>query len=400
MNGTVIGKRLLLNESDSNGNLYPNLDIRYGPYKTVKDAIETLSTNKWLVPFLTVGVVTDNGIEEYWVNKDKQLVSKSTNTIVNNITTKVKDEDDDKILKDIASLQSIIENIIKDCNSIKEVFNVEDIKTDFANVIKMIDDNTALINVVKEELKDVSKRVESTENSINKFDSYTRQELDNKFNSYRMSVNNINVVLQKHKEEHEKRFNDIVRIDNSLTDINNQIATITDNYDSLQSHVTIIEKNIKEIEVSIQYLMNIYNSIKSVSEKINNVVIDYTNKFDDMSDKINSSASEIININNKCSSVFAHVENKKLICNLQIEQTFVINWEDDEIDTIRLIVDNNIGKYKNEYDVVIYGNNYKLETYGIVFNNNDVPVLLKNTITHITIDNITHIATYKQINNN
>lgn len=44
----------------------PNVDINYGPYASVHDAYETLNNVGAIAIGLTVGVTTENGIQEYW----------------------------------------------------------------------------------------------------------------------------------------------------------------------------------------------------------------------------------------------------------------------------------------------------------------------------------------------
>ena len=113
-----------------------------------------------------------------------------------------------------------------------------------------------------------------------------------------------------------------------------------------------------------------------------------------------SSVKDIVKIENELSDINFTKKDNVLTCNLQLSKCYILNWQNDDIDTIKLIVGKNIGKYKFEYNIIIYGNNYKLLVDNVIFDKNDIPILLKNTITIITIDNVTKIATYKQINNN
>lgn len=400
MAGTIIGKRLLLNEVDDNGNVYPNVDIRYGPYTSIEEAVQTLTENNWLTPFLTVGIIDKGNIKEYWINANKELVDKSTNTIVNNIISKEQNVEDNNTEQLIESIQTKLNLIESNCKGINDSIDIEGIRNNFKNLLKMIGDNKVAITVINTNINTITDKIQQIEKFIDNYDSYTKEELNSRFNSYRMSVNNINSVLTKHEELHEKRFDDIVNLSNKINDINENIHNIEDTIEKNNGRITLIEKDIKDIKFSIQYVTNLYNSIKDVNEKINNFVIDYSNKIDELNTKMISSVKNIVKIENELSDINFTKKDNVLTCNLQLSKCYILNWQNDDIDTIKLIVDRNIGKYKSEYNIIIYGNNYKLLIDNIIFDKNDIPILLKNTITTITIDNVTKIATYKQINNN
>ena len=400
MAGTIIGKRLLLNEVDSNGNIYPNVDIRYGPYTSVEEAVQTLTENNWLTPFLTVGIIDKGNVKEYWVNANKELVDKSTNTIVNNIISKEQNAEDNNTEQLIESIQTKLNLIESNCKGINDSIDIEGIKNNFKNLLKMIDDNKVAITVVNTNINTITDKIQQIEKFIDNYDSYTKEELNSRFDSYRMSVNNINSVLTKHEESHEKRFDDIVNLSNKINDINENIYNIENTIEKNNGRITLIEKDIKDIKFSIQYVTNLYNSIKDANEKVNNFIIDCSNKIDELNTKMISSVKDIVKIENELSDVNFTKKDNVLICNLQLSKCYILNWQNDDINTIKLIVGKNIGKYKFEYNIIIYGNNYKLLVDNVIFDKNDIPILLKNTITTITIDNVTKIATYKQINNN
>ena len=124
MAGTIIGKRLLLNEVDSNGNIYPNIDIRYGPYTSVEEAVQILTENNWLTPFLTVGIIDKGNVKEYWINANKELVDKSTNTIVNNIISKGPNTEDNNTEQLIESIQTKLNLIESDCKGINDSIDI------------------------------------------------------------------------------------------------------------------------------------------------------------------------------------------------------------------------------------------------------------------------------------
>lgn len=400
MNGTIIGKRLLLNECDSNGNIYPNLDIRYGPYNSIDEAKEILTNNKWLIPFLTIGVKNGDSIKEYWVNNKKELVDKSTNTIVNNIVTKAKDDEEDNTKKAIESIETQLNDIENNYENIKERINLEGIKNDFINVFNKIKDNKTAIAAIKIHIDTITKQIQQIEDFTKKYNSYDKNKLDDIFNSYRMSINNINTVLTKHEELHEKRFDEIVDINNKLTTINNTINDISNNIEEHTTDIVNIRKDIKDVQFNIQYILNIYNSIKDINERINNFIIEYSAKIDELENKTSNIVCDIIKIKNELSDTNFTIKDKVLNCKLQLNKCYIVDWKGEDINTINLIVDSNIGKYQSYYKIVIYGNNYKLQYSNIIFDKNDIPILLKNTTTVITIDNVTNIATYKQINNN
>lgn len=47
-----------------------NIDAKYGPYNSLAEAFNTLDNYEYLAVGLTVGIITDEGIVEYWF-KDK-----------------------------------------------------------------------------------------------------------------------------------------------------------------------------------------------------------------------------------------------------------------------------------------------------------------------------------------
>lgn len=83
--------------SDSEFNLYPQMDERYGPYDSVSAALTALTTSRRCVG-LTIGVKSDNSITEYWFKdgvSDSNLVEKADSTYQNyksNSGDKTKDD--------------------------------------------------------------------------------------------------------------------------------------------------------------------------------------------------------------------------------------------------------------------------------------------------------------------
>lgn len=59
----------------------PNVDINYGPYNSTSEAYQTLYSNGALCAGLTVGISTENGIEEHWFKNgitENDLIPKIT----------------------------------------------------------------------------------------------------------------------------------------------------------------------------------------------------------------------------------------------------------------------------------------------------------------------------------
>lgn len=50
---------------DSEFNIYPNMDSRYGPYSSIEQALESLDVSQRSIG-LTIGVKSLNEIKEYW----------------------------------------------------------------------------------------------------------------------------------------------------------------------------------------------------------------------------------------------------------------------------------------------------------------------------------------------
>lgn len=82
---------------DSEFNLYPQMDERYGPYDSVSAALTALTTSKRCVG-LTIGVKSGNSITEYWFKdgvSDYNLVEKADSAYQNyksNNGNKTKDD--------------------------------------------------------------------------------------------------------------------------------------------------------------------------------------------------------------------------------------------------------------------------------------------------------------------
>lgn len=77
--GTNITDRLVLDQTDENFNVYPNIDAKYGPYSSIEQALTTL-VKRVRGKGLTVGIIQeDNTINEYWFKsgiEDEDFVEK------------------------------------------------------------------------------------------------------------------------------------------------------------------------------------------------------------------------------------------------------------------------------------------------------------------------------------
>lgn len=62
-----IGQPIINNSVDDNYNPLPDIDAKYGPYSSVKEALETLTPELRSVG-LTIGIKHNNSINEYWFN--------------------------------------------------------------------------------------------------------------------------------------------------------------------------------------------------------------------------------------------------------------------------------------------------------------------------------------------
>lgn len=77
--GTNITDRLVLDQTDENFNVYPNIDAKYGPYISIEEALSIL-IKRVRGKGLTIGIIQeDNSITEYWFKsgiEDEDLVEK------------------------------------------------------------------------------------------------------------------------------------------------------------------------------------------------------------------------------------------------------------------------------------------------------------------------------------
>lgn len=114
MNGINISQPIVNNATDSEYNLLPNIDAKYGPYSSTTEALMALAPNARAIG-LTVGIKTSTGITEYWFKNgisDSNLVFKGEAPDLSNYYTKK--EVDDKFT-------STNNKVTKNANDIQEV---------------------------------------------------------------------------------------------------------------------------------------------------------------------------------------------------------------------------------------------------------------------------------------
>ena len=118
MNGINISQPIVNNAADSNYNLLPNIDAKYGPYSSTTEALMTLAPNARAIG-LTVGIKTSIGITEYWFKNgisDNNLVVKGEAPGLSNYYTKKQVDDkftstNNKVTKNANDIQEIKETI-------------------------------------------------------------------------------------------------------------------------------------------------------------------------------------------------------------------------------------------------------------------------------------------------
>lgn len=118
MDGINISQPIVNNVADSNYNLLPNIDAKYGPYSSTTEALMALAPNARAIG-LTVGIKTSIGITEYWFKNgisDNNLVVKVEAPNLSNYYTKKQVDDkftstNNKVTKNANDIQEIKETI-------------------------------------------------------------------------------------------------------------------------------------------------------------------------------------------------------------------------------------------------------------------------------------------------
>lgn len=118
MDGINISQPIVNNAADSEYNLLPNIDAKYGPYSSTTEALMALAPNTRAIG-LTVGIKTSIGITEYWFKNgisDNNLVVKGEVPDLSNYYTKKQVDDkftstNNKVTKNANDIQEIKETI-------------------------------------------------------------------------------------------------------------------------------------------------------------------------------------------------------------------------------------------------------------------------------------------------
>lgn len=118
MDGINISQLIVNNAADSEYNLLPNIDAKYGPYSSTTEALMALAQKVRAVG-LTVGIKTSIGITEYWFKNgisDNNLVVKGEVPNLSNYYTKKQVDDkftstNNKVTKNTNDIQDLKETI-------------------------------------------------------------------------------------------------------------------------------------------------------------------------------------------------------------------------------------------------------------------------------------------------
>lgn len=118
MDGINISQPIVNNAADSEYNLLPNIDAKYGPYSSTTEALMALAPNTRAIG-LTVGIKTSIGITEYWFKNgisDSNLVFKGEAPNLSNYYTKKEVDDkftstNNKVTKNANDIQEVKETI-------------------------------------------------------------------------------------------------------------------------------------------------------------------------------------------------------------------------------------------------------------------------------------------------
>lgn len=118
MDGINISQPIVNNAANSEYNLLPNIDAKYGPYSSTTEALMALAPNVRAIG-LTVGIKTSIGITEYWFKNgisDSNLVVKGEAPDLSNYYTKKQVDDkftstNNKVTKNANDIQEVKETI-------------------------------------------------------------------------------------------------------------------------------------------------------------------------------------------------------------------------------------------------------------------------------------------------
>lgn len=118
MDGINISQPIVNNAADSEYNLLPNIDAKYGPYSSTTEALMALAPDARAIG-LTVGIKTSTGIVEYWFKNgigDHYLTVKGGAPNLSNYYTKKQVDDkftstNNKVTKNANDIQEVKETI-------------------------------------------------------------------------------------------------------------------------------------------------------------------------------------------------------------------------------------------------------------------------------------------------
>lgn len=118
MDGINISQPIVNNVADSEYNLLPNIDAKYGPYSSTTEALMALAPDARAIG-LTVGIKTSTGIVEYWFKNgigDHYLIVKGEAPNLSNYYTKKQVDDkftstNNKVTKNANDIQEVKETI-------------------------------------------------------------------------------------------------------------------------------------------------------------------------------------------------------------------------------------------------------------------------------------------------
>lgn len=118
MDGINISQPIVNNAADSEYNLLPNIDAKYGPYSNTTEALMALAPDARAIG-LTVGIKTSTGIVEYWFKNgigDHYLTVKGEAPDLSNYYTKKQVDDkftstNNKVTKNANDIQEVKETI-------------------------------------------------------------------------------------------------------------------------------------------------------------------------------------------------------------------------------------------------------------------------------------------------
>lgn len=401
-NCTIIGNPIYINGKNEHDEFYPNIDIRYGPYDSIDDAINTLTINNWFIPFLTIGVKCNNSIKEYWIDENRNLVDKLLNKIINLDETKLSIVD--YIDNEIKSTNEKIKNVDNILETYKD--NIENlfnsikcgIPNDIKNCLNLIDINRTDINKILLELNNCKNDIKENFEKVDNYNNDVNKKLQDSYSNIRYSIKNINIVLETIVEENKilkENYNNVL---NNIKNNSENIINIVKNSNNLELKINDINKNIKQINIDNNNILNKFKEIYSINNECKKIINDFNIKIDKVMNNLNTK-TQIIKVNDVNNFIeLSKIENT-LNCLLNLNKHYILNISDDDINEIHISIPEIDINYDCDFIITIIANkSYNVENINFYFNNDIKPIIFKNSVTTIKINAITKIATYTQIN--